>query len=112
MAQIQWTKESLEGPKKVPPGVYSIRCDGFEPAKAKKGDSVNLNPLYKVINNPDMHDRRIFENFNSQAGWIGVEICHCFGLNIDLEHPQLPGAFTPENEPDPTKWKYNGPLLG
>ena len=112
--RIKVKKESLEGPKRIPPGIYTVRFDGFEVDWTKKKDSYNLNPVMKVINNPDLHDRRAYDNVNSNAGWIIHDLCHCFGIRLDgpPDDPELPGEFFPPGETDPTKWKYNGPLLG
>ena len=114
MAKIKIKKESLEGPKRIPPGIYTLRFDGFEPAWTKAKDSYNLNPVMKIINHPELNDRRVYDNLNSNAGWIMHDLCHCFGVPLagTADDPELPGEFTPAGETDPTKWKYRGDLSG
>jgi hypothetical protein len=118
MPKLKIDKKSLEGPQKVPNGVYTVRLDGFEPnfTKEKKEGNYNLNPVMKIINNNDLHDRRIFDNVNSNAGWIERDFCHCFGIKLENpDDPDFPGEFTVPpggDSKDPTQWKYQGPLLG
>lgn len=114
MPTLKLNKESLDGPSKIPDGIYNIRFDGFQPKPSKKGDSVNLNPVLKIINNPDLHDKRIYENLNTKADWIIRDMCHALGVEVggSADDPELPGQMLPENETDPTKWQYSGPLTG
>ena len=116
MPKISIPKESLEGPKMLPPGIYWLRMDGFNPEYTKEGNSINLIPDLKVVNNPDFHDRRPGREWlNSKAGWQLRDFCHCFVVQLEVDadgQPQLPGEFLPPDEPDPTKWRYSGPLLG
>jgi hypothetical protein len=115
MPKLKINKQSLEGPSKVPAGIYTVRLDGFEPDWTKKKDSYNLNPVMKIINNNDLHDRRIFDNVNTNAGWIERDFCHCFGVMLENpDDPDFPGEFVSDggDNSDPTKWKYRGPLLG
>lgn len=114
MPTVKVPKQSLEGPIKIPDGVYTLRFDGFEPAESKNKDSVNLNPILKIINNPDLHDRKILLNLNSKAGWIILDFCHALGVEMGGtdEDPELPGEFVPPEETDWKKVKYVGPLSG
>jgi hypothetical protein len=114
MPQVKVPKQSLEGPVKVQPGMYRLRFDGFDQKLSKNQDSVNLNPVLKIINNSEHTDRKILFNLNSKAGWIILDFCH--GLGVEMggteEDPELPGEFLPREETDWTKVKYSGPLLG
>lgn len=110
MPKITPPKESLEGKPPLPPDVYSVRLDGFKPKKSKAGDTVNANPVMKVINHPTLNDRNVFDNLNSAAGWVMKDFCHAFGLQMD--NGSLPGEF-PGTGDDPASWgEYVGPLKG
>ena len=130
MPQIRIPKEKLKGFEAVPGGTYQIRLDGFEPKFSKDKQSVNLQPKLVIVNNQDqkLNDgkHRLFDNLNSQAGWVMIDFCHAFGLRMTGEEEGvpmenwaspdagLPGDFQP-NPTDPTnpeKWIYTGPLLG
>lgn len=122
MPTIKINKESLEGPKRIPPGIYTVRFDGFNPqptkAAVQSGDltsSINLLPDLRIVNNADYHDRKPAKEWlNSNGGWVLHDFCHCFGVPLagPADDPQLPGEFVPPTEPDPTKWRYQGPLTG
>lgn len=118
MPKMGTSTQSLEGGKPLPPGFVEFRVDGFKPKTSKKGDSVNLNPTMKIINNPnvDLNDQRIFFNCNTAAGWIMLAFAHSLGLELEVDGDQanLPGNFVPD--PNDTenveKMKYEGPILG
>jgi hypothetical protein len=112
MPKIKASKESLEGKPPLPVGIYTFRLDGFDPKLSKDTKSVNLQPKMKVINHAQHNDGRIFENLNSQAGWVMRDFCHALGIHMDgPEETDLPGDFQgPEG--DPSNWKYVGPLVG
>jgi len=122
MPTIKIAKESLEGPKRIPPGIYWVRFDGFNPQPTKEatrtGDltsSINLLPDLKIVNNSDFHDRKPGKEWlNSNAGWVLRDFSHCFGVPLagTAEAPELPGEFVPPDEPDPSKWRYQGPYIG
>jgi hypothetical protein len=103
--------------KKQPVGIFEVRLDSFKPAKAKSGDSYNLQPQLIVINDAAHMDEHIFENLNTTAFWTWPEFSHAFGVMLEGEaegasEKSLPGEFVPADEPDPAKWSYVGPLLG
>jgi hypothetical protein len=117
MPKIRAPKESLEGRPTLPAGIYHFRVDGFIPKKSKDGNSVNLQPKMRIINHATANDQPIFENLNSQAGWVQRDFCHALGIQMEQNgqpHPEgtdLPGEFTgPEG--DPSQWKYIGPIVG
>ena len=117
MPRLGVSKESLEQKPPVPEGLYEVRFDGFAPKTSKKGDSINYNPVLKIVNNAHgFNDRRIFENLNSNAGWSQKDFCHGFGLAMLTEGDTfyIPGDFQsdPTSPSDVTKWKYTGPLSG
>jgi len=113
MPRISVPKDQLEGIQPVENDTYTVRLDGFEPKTAKKGGSVNLNPILKIINHPKHNDLRLFNNLNSKAGWIHKDFVHAFGLPMEIQGDEalIPGEFQgPEATPE--KWVYVGPLLG
>lgn len=123
MAKIAPPKESLEGLKPLPPGVYDFRLDKFEIQKAKvkpgKAESINLNPVLTIINHPEFTGkRRLPENLNSQAGWVQKDFVHALGVPMD--NGNIPGDFICQvHGPScdaimdhPDKFIYQGPLLG
>jgi hypothetical protein len=113
MPKLKASQEEVKGAPPMSEGMVTVRLDGFKPALASKKDSVNLNPILKVINHAEYNDRPVFENLNTKGKWVWKDFCHCFGIpmveaNGDFE---FPGDFDgPEGEPD--KWQYRGPLLG
>lgn len=110
MPRIQLNKERLEGLQPLPDGLYTIRCDGFEPEYSSNRDSINLYPKLVVVNHPQHNGFSLIENLNTKADWIILAFCHAFGVSVG-EDLNLPGEFNgPDN--DPTKWQYVGPLLG
>jgi hypothetical protein len=130
MPQIRVNKETLKGFEQLPVGTYTLRLDGFEPKFSQDKKSVNLRPKLVVVGNanPELNDgkHRAFDTLNSQAGWIHIEFCHGFGLQLDGEEngvPMenwsaptvgIPGQFNPDpaDADNPEKWTYEGPLLG
>ena len=114
MPRLTASRDKVEGPAPLPEGLYNVRLDGFKPATASKGGSVNLNPQMKIINHPDYNDRPVFENLNSKGEWVWKDFCHCFGVVMEKDGNgdyQFPGNFDgPEGEPK--NWTYTGPLLG
>ena len=117
MAKMGVSKESLEGRPPVGAGIFTFRCDGFKPKKSKKGDTVNLNPILKVINHPVHNDRNLFFNCNTAAGWLMIAFVHSLGIPMEQRTDggaDLPGDFAPDpSDPDNVeKFKYQGPLQG
>lgn len=130
MPTIRVPKDKLKGFEALPPGIYQLRLDGFEPKFSKDKSSINLRPKLTVVNNQnnDLNDgkHRAFENLNSQAGWVLIDFCHAFGHRMSGEEEGvpmeqwsspdagLPGEFVPNpTDPNnPEKWTYTGPLLG
>lgn len=113
MPKMTVSKESLKGSPPCPPGIYEFRCDGFSPKKSKNGQSVNLNPKMVVINHPTLNDRRLFENLNSNAGWIQLDFVHSLGIPMADYGAEagIPGDFIGPDD-DPEKWTYAGPVSG
>jgi len=108
------SKEEVKGLPPMGEGLITVRLDSFTPKLSAKKDSVNLNPVMKVINHAEYNDRVVFENLNTKGKWVWKDFCHAFGVplvegsNGDVE---FPGNFDgPED--DPTKWQYRGPLIG
>jgi len=121
MPKLGASKESLEGFKPVPNGVYEVQLLGFEPKWSKDKTSINLNPIMKIINNPQYNGQRVFWNANTKASFLWHDFAHCFGLPVEFhktgengaEEAHLPGGPNAWSGPDddPTKFKYTGPLL-
>ena len=110
MPKIHAPKESIEGKPQLGGGIFEFRLDGFKPKKSKDGKSTNLNPQMRVINHPTNNDAPIFENMNSQAGWVQQDFCHALGVEMEPDGG-FPGEFNgPES--DPSQWTYMGPLVG
>lgn len=121
MPKLTASKDKIEGLPPLPEGIYAFRLDGFKPAKASKGGSVNLNPIMKVINHPEYNDRNIFENLNTKGEWVWKDFCHALGVELPMDGAdsyEFPGTFNcrvhgdqcPQD--DPQNWDYTGPLLG
>ncbi len=113
MAKVSFSKEDLAG-NVYPDGEYELRLESFEPKQSKNGDSVNLNPVLKIVNHPTLNGKRVFDNMNTGAPWILEAIVHAFGLALVPNATgggDLPGDFNgPED--DPAEWDYQGPLTG
>jgi hypothetical protein len=113
MAKIGFSKEQLSG-NNYPEGLYELRLEGFEPELSKKGDSINLNPILKIINHPTLNNKRVFDNLNSGADWIIEAFCHSMGLPLVPNAnggADIPGEFMGPDD-KPTEWQYVGPLVG
>jgi hypothetical protein len=113
MAKIAFSKEELSG-NVYPEGLYELRLESFEPKYSKNKDSINLNPVLKIVNHPTLNGKRVFDNLNSGAAWIVESFVHAFGLNLTPNQTgggDLPGDFIGPDD-DPTKWQYQGPLTG
>lgn len=121
MVKLGASKESLEGIKPVPNGVYDVQLLGFEPKWSKDKGSINLNPIMKIVNSPQYNGQRVFWNCNTKASFLWHDFAHCFGLPVEFhktgengaEEAHLPGgpsAWTASKEDDPTTYKYTGPL--
>jgi hypothetical protein len=128
MPKFTVPKESLEGLKNPPLGIYEFRLDGFKPKwaneKPGKPRTANLRPQLVIINHPTLNDSPIFTQGNTGFGVELFDMCHALGLPYDDEgsdNPKLPGQFigpkdgTPEEggpTDDPSQWTYNSPLIG
>jgi hypothetical protein len=113
MPKFSLSKEAIEGKPTVKGGVYEFRLDGFKPAKAKSGTSVNLNPDLKVINDPNFTDSKIFASLNEGFPPAVIGLVHALGMemvpNAD-SGMDIPGDF--QGGADPKTWSYVGPLVG
>lgn len=117
MAKMGVSKDALEGKPPLPAGVYDFRVDGFKPKFSKDKNSTNLNPVLKVINNPNgLNDSNIFFSLNTNAGFIFPDFVHSLGLQMDQDGEEfnLPGDWIPDpGEPtNQEKYKYQGPMVG
>lgn len=114
MPKLTASKEEIKGLPLMNEGMLTVRLDGFKPQLSKKKDSVNLNPVMKVINHAEYNDRNVFENLNTKGKWVWTDFCHAFGVPLvttPTGDAEFPGDFDgPED--DPTKWEYRGPLIG
>ena len=115
MPVISFDPKKLEENKPIPDGIYTVLLSGFKPKKSKDGNSINLNPQMKIVNNADHNGRVVFSNLNTNAGWLFESFAKCFGEpGLEMKpngQPGLPGEFQgPETEPE--KWTYIGPLMG
>lgn len=113
MPKFGLSKEALEGRPPVAGGIYDFRLDGFKPAVAKKGGSVNLNPDLKIINNADFNDFKIFASLNEGFPPAVIGIVHALGMEMVTNAEggaDIPGEFL--GGQDPKSWSYTGPLVG
>lgn len=117
--KMSFDKDSLNGGKVIPAGLYDVRLTGFKPRKNKAGDSVNFNAQMEVINHPEFDKTKVFETLSAKAGFTQWDFCHAFGLELeDQGNGQyvLPGVWDGDlakfNENDPSTWVYDGPLVG
>ena len=109
-------KDTMEGRKTLPPGRYTVQCDGFAQALSKKGDSINYNPKLRIINHPTLAGEKVFTSLNQGAGFILTDFCHMLGHKLELVGDDwvFPGGFVP-SPADPQNVKmmtYQGPLQG
>jgi hypothetical protein len=118
---LVFSDKELQGQQVMPPGEYEVRFLGFKPKMNSKGDGINLNPSFEVINNVDFERRRLFDNLSTKptvakniAGFV-----HCLGVEMESDGKggfSIPGTFDsgkPEfREDDPSTWEYSGPLTG
>lgn len=114
MPTIKVSKESLEPKPSVPDGLYEVRLEGFEPKWSKDRNSKNLNPVIKIVNNPQFTGSRIYDNLNTGADWILTAFVHSFGLDLVPDGNgdfNIPGDFN-GTEDNPEGWSYSGPLTG
>jgi len=109
MANLVIPRESIEGGDAVPAGLYNLRLDDFKPKPSKAKDSVNLNPILKIVGtgNPDIDEKRIFFNMNTNFGPGLTDLVHAAGLEMARvgDDYAIPGRFDGPDD-DPTKWVY------
>jgi hypothetical protein len=113
MSKISYSKEDLAG-NVYPDGMYEVRLESFEPKPSKDGNSVNLNPVLKIVNHATLNGKRVFDNMNSAASWIIESIVHSFGQQLTPNANgggDLPGEFMGPDD-KPAEWQYVGPLTG
>lgn len=120
--QMGFSRESLSGKPPVPAGMYKLRLTGFKLALSKAGDSVNYNPQFEIIDNPEYDGRKVFETMNSKGAWVLQDMSHACGqLLVELQDGNqgteaatfvLPGIWANADvyPDDPSKWEYTGPL--
>lgn len=118
------SKEQVEGKEVMPEGIYEVRFIKFAPKLSKdKGDgserSTNLNAEYEVINNAEYAGRRVTEIANMKSYNVQTEICHCFGIPLEIDPTDgeyyLPGTWDSRpdfNPANPETYEYKGPLTG
>lgn len=120
------SKEQVEGKEALPEGIYKVRFVKFGPklTKQKPGESessrtINLNAEYEVVDNHEFAGRKIYEIMNMKSFGIQTEVCHAFGVTLDIDPTDgnyfIPGTWDsrPEFDPEnPETYEYKGPLLG
>lgn len=110
MPGIKISKENFEQKKKLTPGIYPMRFDGFEQQYAKSGESINLRPVLIIVNNADYKDRRVLEWLNTLGHRAIIDFHHCFGQQVPEEFEEIP--FNNIDDPKIENWKYAGELTG
>lgn len=118
------SKEQVEGKEAMPEGIYEVRFTKFNPRFSKdKGDgsarSINLNAEYEVVNSAEYAGRKVYEIANMKGYNIQTEICHSFGVPLEVDPTDgsyyIPGTWDsrPDFNPDnPETYEYRGPLTG
>lgn len=120
------SKEQVEGREVVPEGIYKVRFVKFAPKLSKadpnnpaKERSINLNAEYEIVDSTDFADRKIFELANMKSFNIQTEICHCFGVPLELDTTDdtyfIPGTWDSNpnfDQDNPETYEYRGPLIG
>lgn len=114
MPKMSVSAEQIKAPEPVPDNIYELRLEGFKPKFSSKKTNVNLNPQLKIATGQFAGKTPLFENLNSDAGWVINDFCHAFGIPMVKNASggfDIPGEFVgPDAEPE--KWQYRGPLLG
>lgn len=117
--QMGFDKDSLNGGKVIPAGIYEVRLYAFKPRLNKNKDSVNFNAQMEVINSPDFDKSKLFETLSAKAGFTQHDFVHAFGMELEDQgngQYAMPGTWDGDAakfvETDPSTWKYDGPLLG
>lgn len=124
--KMSLSKEQVEGKEVVPEGLYKVRFVKFAPKLSKadtsnpsKERSINLNAEYEIVDHPDHAGRKIFEVANMKSYNIQTEICHCFGVPLELDPNDdsyfIPGTWDSRQDFDPDNpetYEYKGPLTG
>lgn len=101
-----------------PGGEYTVQFNGFKPKLSKKGDSINLNPILRVVGHPTLADKLVFYNCNDGFFPGIIDLVHAFGLELVDESDNagdIPGDFLgydPANLSTLAHTVYAGPLLG
>lgn len=114
MPKFKVPKDTIEGPEVMPSGKYVVRLDGFKPALSKGKDSINYNPVLRVVAPEDYKDRNVYFNMNSNFGPAITDLAHGFGFKLEKDSDGdyvIPGEFEGPDE-DMTRWAYKGPMLG
>lgn len=114
MPQFKIPKETIDGPPIIEEGKITLRLDGFKPALSKNKESINYNPVLKVVGGEN-DGQRIYFNMNSGFRPGIVDLAHAFGhtlvLSDDGEGYVIPGKFSGKDD-DLTTYVYEGPMLG
>lgn len=117
MPKITTQKAEIKNFMPIPPGIYEVELQGFAPKLSSKRDSVNLNPVMKLVedvnvNGQNLKGQNIFDNLNNKAYWIHEDFCHCFGIQMfdTGDAVEIPGDFVGPQD-NPAQWKYEGPLV-
>jgi len=105
----------VEGKPPLTPGLYQFQCKGFKAKYSKKGDSVNLNPIFEVINHPTENGSRIFENGNTIAGWVNIDWFHAMGVDLQKQPSgdyDYPIEFSDTSNPGIETATVTSPCIG
>lgn len=108
--------ESLKGFTPIPEGIYDLRFEGFKFAPSKKGDSINMNPQFKVVSG-QYANRMVFGRINSLAPWVMQDFSHACGFALEKKQDGGFGFVGDIDGPssdikDCSNWTYRGPMTG
>ena len=123
--QVGAFKSQLTGPPPVPTNIYTLQLVGFRPKVAAKGDSLNYNAEFKILDDPQYNDSKVFFSLNTKFFVATRDWVHATGNECEISqmlNPEtgvvedfetMPGFFEDADKfpEDPTKWgAYRGPL--
>jgi hypothetical protein len=87
MPVLTVSAETVEGQPTKEAGLYQVQLVGFKPKMSKRGDSINLNPQMKIVNNPvaEFNGNHVFDTLNTLFGSTVAAFHTCFGSPISKD---------------------------
>ena len=125
MPNLTFPKSALEPRPNLPSGTIQVMFGGFKPKLSKKKEgkeqSINLNPVLTVVNDPrqtqdgkPLNGQKLFESLNLSFMPRVQDFLHAFGVEFveNGDNVDLPGYWDGDTgNADPAQWgTYHGPL--